>query len=149
MVFEPAVTVLRDCLIGNAFTTVSVGDWWALSFDRGFWVVAQELAFPETPTISALLEKADPPVLDGVDPDRVAQAVVIMRNLRRPVTDVSLSSDGALNLAFGDRQMSVTTGTDVVDWQWCLNRSGADPYSDFIVACFWPGQVQVSEGSET
>jgi hypothetical protein len=40
-VHELARTELRRLLVGHCFTTVEIGDAWALAFDR-FWLVAAE-----------------------------------------------------------------------------------------------------------
>jgi hypothetical protein len=143
MHFERAVRILNESLVGNGYTHISVGDWWCFAFQRDLWIVAQDVVFPEEPELSQLLANARPPVLDSVDPENVTKGVLVLRNMRWQVTDVSLASDATLCLSFGDRQMCFTTDADVVDWQWCLNRSGADPYHDFVVACFWAGEVEV------
>ena len=123
---------------------MEVGDVWRLSFQSDYWLVAQEIVAPEEPSINGLLATHEPLLLDGVDGADVAKSVVVIRNMRKEVSRIQLEDDGTLTLTFDDeRFLELPTGTDIVDWQWCLNRTGNSPYTEFLVACFWKGEVEI------
>ncbi|MDJ0841357.1 MAG: hypothetical protein QNK37_32905 [Acidobacteriota bacterium] len=139
-----ALQVLEEMLINQAYIFVSVGDWWRLAFSNGLWLISQEISSSNDYALKALLEKADPPVLNGVDPEYVLQSVAIFRNMRKPIKKVTLEDDGTLILFFDEAwQLRLTTRTEIVDWQWCLNGTGEDPYTDSIVACFASENLEV------
>jgi hypothetical protein len=141
--------IIEDALVGSSYNYVSVADWWCLSFCNGFWLVAQDVFSPEEVGLNDLLANAQPSVLDGVDHEYIAKGIVLHRNMRKELSSIALASDGSLRLAFDeDRIICLPTSSDVVDWQWCLNRSGKDPYSDYLVACFYVGEVELAEEEE-
>ena len=142
-----ANALLTEALAGEIVDHVSLGDSWQLRFSNDLWLVAQEMASAEEPGLNELLSAAEPPVLGGVDAEQVAQSVVLVSNMRRPVTRINIEEDGRLTLVFGgNRRIEFPTQTDIVDWQWSLGPSPRGPYNDhFIVACLWRGEVEVPE----
>ena len=87
--------------------------------------------------------------MDGVDAEDIPLAVALLRNRRQEITAVDLAHDGTLTLSFdGTWQLRILTTADNVDWQWTLNRTGADPYSDSIVACYFHGEVVIDSKLE-
>ncbi len=146
MKFKKAEKIIKENLVGHSYSELSVGDWWTLYFSNGLWIVTQEIESVEENKLNKLLTNTEPSVLDGVDPEYVAKNIVLSRNLRKEVTNASISDDGALKLFF-DKSWEITfpSSADIVDWQWCLNRSGNDPYKDFIVACFWAEEIEISK----
>jgi hypothetical protein len=144
MRFEVAEKIVIEELVGDFFSHVCAGDWWCLAFSKGQWLVAQDIVFPEESSLNSLLASADPAVLDGVDSEKVAKGITLHRNLRNEVTRIAIEEDGTLRLYFDNgRYIQLSTSTSIVYWQWCLNRSGKDPYSDYMVACFWPHEVAI------
>lgn len=148
MTFDAAQRCLERRLVGESYGTVLVGDSWALSFltSPDIWLVAQEIRSPADAAFESLLAESDPPVLDGVETEDIPTAIAVLRNRRKVVTKVELASDGALALFFDrGQQLVLTTTTDIVDWQWALNRNGGDPYRGFLVGCLWAGEIEVHD----
>ena len=142
-----AVRILEANLAGHEVHEVIMGENWALRFDNDTWLLAQELFSPEEDGLNALLASADPSVLDGVDPDQVSMAVVVVSFMRCPVCAVSLSEWGDLTLTFDDaRSLTARTDVDTVDWQWSVGSSQLDPYRvPFTVASLSRGEFEVPE----
>jgi len=144
-----AEEILKKALIGNSFAYFKQGDWIALQL-LDYWLVAQDIESPEEFNLNCLLEKADPPILNGVDPENVAKSAILHRNSRRKITNITLHNDSSLSLYFDhNREIILITSTPIVDWHWCLNKSGEDPYHDYLVACFQPGTIDVCGQSES
>ena len=140
-----AKDILEKALIGNSFSYFDIGDWIGLRFND-YWLIAQEIESPEEYALNKLLEKAVPPILDGVDPGSVAKSAILHRNSRREITSLIINTDSSLRLYFDkNREIVLITSTEIVDWHWCLNKSGKDPYQDYIVACFQPGTIDIFE----
>lgn len=149
MKFAEATNILKEELVGDFYSHVCVGDCWSLAFSKGQWLVAQDIISLEETSLNILLASAAPPVLDGVDPETVAKGIILHRNLRKEVTKIAIEEDGSLRLYFdNERYIQLSTTTSIVDWQWCLNRSGKDPYSDYMVACFWSNDVAIRRLTE-
>ena len=65
-------------------------------------------------------------------------------NLRKTITNIKIDELKNLNLDFENgSRMKILTNTNIVDWQWCLNKSGKDPYIDYEIACFWAGEIKI------
>lgn len=145
MPFEEAIGILKKHLLGSSYTYMSVADHWRLRFDNDLWLVAQNIVFPEEPELNKLLASSDLEMLEGVDPEYVAKGALVLRNMRKELTVIVIDPDGTLHLSFGQCEISFTTQEDVVDWHWCLNRTGSDPYSGFMIACFSAGEIEVKK----
>jgi hypothetical protein len=144
---DRADKIIKKNLVGNVYSEISVGDWWALRFSNGYWIVSQEIISPAEENLNKMLENSAPPVLDGIDPEYVAKSIIIHRNMRKEVTNALINKDGSLKLFFdNDWEILFPSTTDIVDWQWCLNKSGNIPYDDFIVACFNTGTIDLLDG---
>jgi hypothetical protein len=64
--------------------------------------------------------------------------MIMAANLRETLTRIDLDEMKNLIIEFENGStMRILTNTDVVDWQWCNNDSGKDPYMDNEIACFW------------
>ncbi len=145
MSFKKAEMVLNQILSANLYKCITIGDWWGLSFN-GYWLQAQDIISPEEDYLNSILENTVPSILDGIDPENVAKSMIVQRNMRKEIIGFELLKDSSLKLMFeGNREMTLTTSTEIVDWQWCFNRSGSDPYTDFSVACFSVGDIRVSD----
>jgi len=144
MKFMKARQELKKLLIGQMYRSVRVDDWWGLGFTNGLWLVTQDLSSSQDGALKDLLAKADPPVLDTEDPEYIHLSIGVFRNRRKPITDVELAEDGALTLFFDDSwHLHLPTHTQT-DWQWCLNESGKDPFTDAIVACYSSESIEIS-----
>ena len=143
-----AIQMLNEKLVGNSYTYISIGDYWSLFIDHELWLVSHEVSTSEEDGINNILSGITPPVLDGVDSEDIAKAIAVIRHKRQPTSGISLAADGTLELIFdNNRRLAFSSAVDIVDWQWCLNSSGDDPYHDrdFLVACFWTGEVKIKE----
>jgi len=139
-----AEEILKKALLGNSYSYFDYGDWLGLEL-KEYWLVAQEISSPEEISLNQLLENADPLILDGVDPQNITKSALLHRNSRKEINDLTLNPDGSLSLLFDqNREIILITSTAIVDWHWCLNRTGQDPYHDYIVACFEAGKFDVS-----
>ncbi|UCE56669.1 MAG: hypothetical protein JSV31_14845 [Desulfobacterales bacterium] len=145
MSFEEAIGILKKHILGRSYTYMSVDDQWRLRFDNNLWHVARNIVFPEEPELNKLLANSDLEMLSGVDPEDVAKGALVLRNMRKELTDIVIDRDGTLRLSFGECEISFTTQEDIVDWQWCLNSTGNDPYSDFMIACFSAGEIEMKK----
>jgi len=140
-----AKEILKNALIGNSYSYFDYGNWLGLRL-IDYWLVAQDINSPEEISLNELLEKADPPILDGVDPQNIAKSALLHRNSQKEITNFTLHPDGSLSLFFDhNREIILITSTTIVDWHWCLNKSGEAPYHDYIVACFQIGTIDVNE----
>jgi len=139
-----AEKILTKALIENSYSYFDYGDWLGLKL-KEYRLVAQDINSPEEINLNRLLENADPPILDGVDPQNIAKSALLHRNSQKEINDFTINPDGSLSLLFDQkREISLITSTSIVDWHWCLNKSGQDPYHDYIVACFEAGKIDVS-----
>jgi len=143
--FKKSLNLLRNLLIGKSFIYMSIADWWSLSFESDMWIVAQNIVFPEEHEINCMLKKFMPSLLEGVDPEYIAKTVLLQRVMRETITNVSLESNGTLTIYFGNREMILPVNTDIVDWQWSLNKTGSDPYHEHIISCFGINQIEIAE----
>jgi hypothetical protein len=81
-----------------------------------------------------------------VDKEDISRSTIMAANLRKPITKISLDELKNLRIDFEHGStMKILTNTEIVDWQWCLNKSGKDPYMDYEIACFWAGETQIKE----
>ena len=142
---ELARTELCRLLVGNCFTTIEIGDAWALAFDR-FWLVAQEIFPPDEDDLARAVAQAragDPPIVDSAD---LPRALGVLRCRRRPVSGVTVLDDASLSVAFeGGGVLNVPTDVDVVDWYWGLSKENVGPHTSFLVACFERGRIEVAD----
>lgn len=138
MIAAESIHKLRSRLVGRAFSSITLGDWWALSFYDGLWLQAHHLTSSNAHALTARLTG----YADAIDAADVPVAIDVLRCRRRDVRRVELRRDGGLELHFENRTMLVCeTDTEIVDWQWCINVSGVDPYVEYEVACFFAGEV--------
>ena len=139
-----SLQVLKDALLGRAYTAVHLGDWWALAFYDGVWLLAQRIVSPDETAIRAALAAPAVSVLDGVDAEDVPTMAAVLGSRRQAVTDLGLDASGSLELRFADGcTLRCSTDVKIVDWQWAVNETGSDPYLGFAVACFTAGEVVV------
>lgn len=142
---KEAQTIIEESLIGNAYSEISVGDWWALRLSNGLWIVSQEIYSSAEENLNMIINKTMPDVLDGIDPENIVKSIVVHRNMRRVISHASIDEDASLKLHFENNWEIIFPSTiEIVDWQWGLNKTGNIPYHDFIVACFDKGTIDVS-----
>ena len=140
-----AIEILRDKLVGEFISRFSVGDTWDLSIS-GYWLIAQEINSKDEVSLNDWLQRNYDLYSIAVDKESVSKSIIVASILRREITDVKLDESYALTLEFeGKAELVFSTKAEIVDWQWCLNRTGNDPYIDYLVACFWEGEIAINE----
>ena len=67
--------------------------------------------------------------------------------MRKEIVDIELDNKYNLTLKFElGSDLLIPTNEDIVDWPWCINKSGADPYSEkSLLTCFWEGEIELNK----
>ena len=137
--------ILNEKLLGEFISRFSVGDTWWMYIGE-FYLEAHTIEFEEENQITEFLKRHYEEFKFSVDKETISKSTIMAANLRKPITKVSLDELKNLQLDFENGStMRVLTNTKIVDWQWCVNRSGKDPYMDYEIACFWEGETQIKE----
>jgi len=136
------IEVLEEKLLGNSYSRISCGDTFDLYFD-GFWLITQNVTSSDEKVLNMVIAGYRP-VNEAIDKEDVAKNLILTTTLRKKITDVSISSDSCLELGFENGvRLHFPTDTEIVDWQWALNKNGQDPYRDLIVGVLESGSVQL------
>jgi len=139
-----AIDILRDKLIGQFISRFSIGDTCDLAIGD-YWLIAQEVVSKDEALLNEWLQNNYSLFNSTVDKEQISKSAVIASLLRREVVAIRLDNLYNLVIYFEEgAELIIPTNTGIVDWQWCLNRSGNDPYRDYLVACFWEGEIAVS-----
>ena len=134
---------LNDKFLGKFISRFSLGDTWDL-YIGGYWLSAQTIIFKEEGAIAELLFKNYDKFNDTVDKEDISKSAIMASNLRKAITHIQLDKMKNLTIDFDNgMELIVSTDTDVVDWQWCVNKSLQDPYRDFEIACFQKGEIKI------
>lgn len=137
--------ILNDKLLGQFISRYSLGDTWDLLIGE-YWLSAHSIEFKEELKITRLLEESYAPFSFSVDKEDISKSTLIAANLRKNITQIELDKMKNLTLDFENGSaMKILTNTDIVDWQWCINKSEKDPYMDNEIACFWAGEIKIKE----
>ena len=133
--------VLNRTLVGEFISRFSVGDTWWMCIGK-YYLEAHQITFEGEDSISKLLEEIS---ILSVDRENVSKSTIMAANLRKPITHVRIDRSKNLTIEFEKGiTMTVLTNTNYVDWQWCVNKSGKDPYQDYEIACFWEGKCEIN-----
>ena len=137
--------ILNEKLVGEFMSRFSVGDTWDM-FIGDYYLSAHTIEFEEENQITEFLIRHYDEFKFSVDKENISKSTIMAANLRKPITKVSLDELKNLQLDFENGStMRILTNTKIVDWQWCVNRSGKDSYMDYEIACFWEGETQIKE----
>ena len=132
-------------MIGQFISRFSVGDTWDLAIGE-YWLVAQEITSKDEVVLNEWLQINYSLFSSSVDKEHISKSAIVASLLRREIVDVELSDAYALTIEFIEgASLSLSVETDIVDWQWCLNKTGNDPYQDYLVACFGEGEIAISD----
>lgn len=135
--------ILNKTLLGEFISRFSVGDTWDMYIGI-FYLSAHTIEFEEENRIAEFLKGQYEEFKHSVDKENISKSTIMAANLRKPITKISLDELKNLQIHFENGStMKILTNTEIVDWQWCVNRSGKDPYMDYEIACFWAGQTQI------
>jgi len=137
--------ILNKKLLGEFISRFSVGDTWDMCIGN-FWLSAHTIEFKEESKITAFLKENYNEFNYSVDKEDVSKSTIMAANLRKTIIQISLDKMKNLTIDFENGStLKILTNTDVVDWQWCINLSGKDPYMDYEIACFWAGETKIKE----
>ncbi|UOQ68176.1 hypothetical protein [Hymenobacter volaticus] len=137
--------ILTGILQGDFISRFGVGDTWALYF-RSYILVAHDIISEDEILITKGLKDNYPSYQNCVDQDYISKSAVVAAHMRKEVVGLKLDQVGNLTIEFaGDSKLIIPATVDIVDWQWCLNRTGNDPYQDYYVACFGQGEIRVNQ----
>lgn len=140
-----ALEILKSKLIGSFISRFSVGDTWDLYVDS-YWLVAQEVVSKDEDFLNEFLKGNCHYFVSTVDKEYISKCAIVAAAMRREIVSVELDELYNLKIEFDNNfSMLFPTNVGVVDWQWCLNDNGADPYNNYLVACFWEGEIQINE----
>jgi hypothetical protein len=141
--FMEALEILREKLVGNFYSRFSIGDTFDLDF-HSFWLIAQNINFDGEDVLNGMLFKNCKWATEAVDKEYISKSTIICGTLRKNVIDVTLAKNAVLRLLFDNGvTLNFPTNTEIVDWQWAINKKGGDPYEDLIVGCFSSGEMQI------
>ena len=143
-----ALEILRDKLVSQFISRFSVGDTWDLSIGN-YWLITQNIFSKDEALLNSWLQNEYHLFNSAVDKENISKSTVIAAFMRREIVDIKLDDLCNLIIEFeGGIELFILTNTDIVDWQWCLNRSGADPYQEYLVACFGEGEITINENQD-
>lgn len=139
------IKILKDKLLGQFLMRFSIGDTWEL-FIGDSCLSAHTIQFKDEKVITELLRENYDGFIHIADEEDVSKSTIMAANLRKMIIDVELDKKKNLTVTFEHGStMKILTNTDIVDWQWCINKSGKDPYIDSDISCFWAGELKVNE----
>lgn len=138
-----AIAILTKSLKGEFISRFSVGDTFDLCIGD-YYLVAQNVVSEDELLLNQWYQAHYHSYPDCVDKENVSKATILAAHLRKTITSIELDDDCKLTLHFeNDSQLLLPTDVDIVDWQWALNTTGADPYQECAVGCFWAGEITV------
>lgn len=134
--------ILEKELLGAFISRFSVGDTWEIYFGK-YWLVAQNIISEDEEILNQWILKNYEYSKDTVDKENIAKSAIVAANMRKAVIGLKLDDRYNLTIEFENgSNLLIPTHEDIVDWQWCFNKSGGDPYQDYLVACFWEGEIE-------
>ncbi|SFI30592.1 hypothetical protein [Halpernia frigidisoli] len=137
--------ILNQKLVGEFISRFSFGDTWDI-FIGNYSLSAHAIEFQEEKVIYDFLKNNYSEFKYSIDNEKVPKCTILASNLRKSITQINLDEMKNITLEFAEGStMKILTNTKIVDWQWCLNKSGKDPYQDYEIACFWAGEIKLVE----
>lgn len=140
-----AIEILEKELMGSFITEFSVGDILSLIIG-GKHLVSQNIVCNDEDFVNDLIYDKYRPSDEAVDKGYISKSAIIAASMRKEVIKVILDDLGNLTLQFENEcELLFPSNEKTVDWQWCLNSYGSDPYKEYIIACFSQDQILISE----
>jgi len=144
-----ATEILNAKLCGESILSFNVSDGWTLYFGD-YYLSAQDINSPDEEQLNSWFRSNYASFQNAVDKENVSKSAIVAAHLRKTTNSVELDEAYNLTIHFeDDGPLHLSTNVDIVDWQWCLNQTGADPYRDYLVACFWEGEISINESEDT
>jgi hypothetical protein len=141
-----ALDLLKDKLVRTVISRFSVGDTWSLYF-RGYWLMAHNIISEDESLLNQWMYEQYPSAKNAIDKEYISKCAILAAHREKEVTGLRLDKVCNLTLEFEeDSKIILPTNEEMVDWQWCLNQSGSNPYRDYLVACFWKGEILINQG---
>jgi hypothetical protein len=142
-----AIDILNNTLRGAAILSFHVGDSWTLYLGE-YYLSAQNLSSLDERLLNEWFLGNYPSFQNAVDREHISKSAIVTAHLRKSISHLELDAKYNLTIFFeDDTPLLIPTDEDIVDWQWCLNTTGRDPYQDYLVACFWEGEISVNEAN--
>jgi len=140
-----ALEVLTSKLCGSFISHFGVDDVWTLYLED-YWLIAQNVISEDETLLNQWLYQHYPLSRNAVDKEHISKCAILAAHMRKEVTSLKLDEACSLTIEFENgSKLIIPTDVEAVDWQWCLNKSGKDPYRDYLVACFWKGKIEINE----
>ncbi|WOI23595.1 hypothetical protein [Nonlabens ulvanivorans] len=140
------IEILKNNLLGESITFFSVSDSWTLYIGE-FYLVAQNIISDDEKVIEKAINDSFELAKHTVDKEYISKSAIVSSNMRKEIIDIELDIKYNLTLKFElGSNLLIPTNEDIVDWQWCINKSGADPYSEkSLLTCFWEGEIEMNK----
>lgn len=137
--------ILNNKLLGQFISRFSLGDTWDL-FIGEYCLSAHTIQFEDEDKITEFLKENYDGFIHAVDKEDISKSTIMAANLRKTIVEILLDENKNITIDFKNGStMNILTNTDIVDWQWCINKSGKVPYRDNEIACFWAGEIKIKE----
>lgn len=135
--------ILNNKLLGQFISRFSVGDTWEM-FIGEYCLSAHSIEFKEENRITEFLENNYEQYQSSIDKEDISKSTIMAANLRKLITNIQLDELKNLKIDFENgSEMKILTNTEIVDWQWCIYKTGRTPYSDYEIACFWASETKI------
>jgi hypothetical protein len=142
-----AIDILNAKLRGEAILSFHAGDVWTL-YIGGYYLSAQNIISPDEERLNEWFQANYASFHNAVDQGNISKSTSVAAHLRKPINRIELAETYSLTMHFeDDSTLLIPTNEDIADWQWCLNLTGADPYQEYLVACFWEGEISITESA--
>lgn len=139
------IDILNRILLGQFISGFSLGDTWDM-FIGDYCLSAHSIEFKDENLITELLKRNYEHYKFSIDKEDISRSTIMAANLRKRIANIQLDASKNLKIDFENgSELNLITNTEIVDWQWCLNKSGETPYSDYEIACFWVGETKVKK----
>ncbi|GAK89586.1 hypothetical protein JCM19297_1414 [Nonlabens ulvanivorans] len=138
-----SIEILNKLLIGNVITGYSISDWFCI-YLHDYYLVCQNFTSPDELEVNESLRKSYAKTELTIDKDNVAKCTILAANIRKEIIAVQVNELSEINICFKNgSDLLIKTDTTIVDWQWCINKNGNDPYNyKNEIACFWKGKIE-------
>ncbi|EAS20138.1 hypothetical protein BBFL7_02538 [Flavobacteria bacterium BBFL7] len=138
-----SVEILNKTLVGNAITGFSISDWFCIYLHE-YYLVCQNFTSPDELKLNQLLSNSYSQLHSSIDKEYIAKCTILAANMRKEIVSAEVNELSEITICFNNgSDLVIKTNESIVDWQWCINKTGKDPYDhNSLLACFWPGEIE-------